>query len=60
MYDRPMPKIREQMERIVGLMCDEYCKWPEKVREKNRDNMEEAQDELLERYCAKCPLNRIS
>lgn len=52
--------IRDELKEITDTICSDYCKWPEKMKEKNRNDPEEAEDELLERYCAKCPLNRIS
>lgn len=43
--------IMEVIEEVVTEMCDKYCKYP---------LMEyDYEDEMLEKVCSNCPLNRI-
>ena len=45
--------ISEQLQEIVDMMCNDYCRYP-------REWNEEEQGELSEsEICANCPLNRI-
>lgn len=41
---------RECLEEIVSNICDYYCKWPVVCEDKDR---------LIEKHCAKCPLDRL-
>ena len=35
---------------VIDEMCDKYCKFPEQYR---------GDDELYEKHCGGCPLNRL-
>lgn len=50
--------IHEQLEKITEEICDEYCKYPEKVRQECGD-ADKAFDKLLEKHCNRCPLSRL-
>ena len=43
--------IMEVIEEIVTEMCDKYCKYPYQEWD--------YEDEMLEKACSNCPLNRI-
>lgn len=51
--------IPEQIEEIVGEMCDKYCKFPEQAKREVED-IDEAQEHLWNDYCANCPLNKLT
>lgn len=43
--------IMEVIEEVVTEMCDKYCKYPYQEWD--------YEDEMLEKACSNCPLNRI-
>ena len=50
--------IREQVEAIIGEICDKYCKYPDVCMSEKKDP-DEAEDLLYSKYCPLCPLSRM-
>ncbi len=50
--------VSKMLQGIADDMCDNYCKWPEKVKQEGKD--EDWLCEDPESPCQKCPLNRLS
>lgn len=50
--------VSQELEEIVGEMCDNYCKWPEWYL-MNYEDSEEAHDTMISEQCPECPLNRL-
>ena len=46
--DKDQPDKKEELEELLGSMCDEYCKYPNQLHY-----------EQLMSQCEKCPLNTI-
>ncbi len=49
-----VPNIHEALAKIAGEMCDQYCKWPDKIT-KGEDEDAELM-ELVEEHCLHCPM----
>lgn len=52
--------IREQLEKAVEKMCDEYCKMPEKwsIEHPNMGE-DESMDAFGDEVCSNCPLYKL-
>lgn len=50
--------ITDLLEEIEKEICDNYCKYPEICLAEVKDP-DLAEDRLYDKYCEKCPFNRI-
>lgn len=57
--------IRDQLDEIIGEICDHYCKYPAvsdmlaSAEAADPADMPARAQEILDGYCQKCPLNKI-
>ena len=57
--------IRDQLDEIIGEICDHYCKYPAIADGKafaeatEQDEMTDLAQAILDGYCQKCPLCKI-
>ena len=51
--------VSQELEEIVGEMCDNYCKWPTTYRLDYADP-DQANEHMLDEKCVDCPLNRLT
>ena len=50
--------IRDQLDEIIGEICDHYCKYPAICEAEQKDPCD-AEQLLYEKYCASCPLSKL-
>ena len=50
--------VTEILGDIEQEICDSYCKYPE-IAKAETDDPDLAADLLYDKYCAKCPFNKI-
>ncbi len=57
--------IRDQLDEIIGEICDNYCKYPAIADGKafaeaaDQDELAELAQAILDGYCQKCPFMKI-
>ena len=55
-----MQEIIRQLNEIADEICDNYCKYAEKmIPEKPGDDEDMLEEMLYDQYCSKCPLMRL-
>lgn len=64
-FEMSFPAREEKKVTVTGLLteiedeiCDNYCKYPE-ICQAERKDPDDAEQLLYEKYCAKCPLNKL-
>lgn len=50
--------VTELLDEIVQAFCVGYCKYPD-ICESEKNDPEEAEELLYEKYCENCPMNKI-
>ncbi len=48
--------VTDLLEKMTDEMCKDYCKYPDQCRRERKDPADA--QELLEKYCDKCPMVR--
>lgn len=50
--------VTELLDEIVQAFCVDYCKYPD-ICESEKNDPDEAEQMLYEKYCENCPMNKI-